>query len=48
MATLLGDIIYEGLKYDSSEETKERLKFFLERHHQHFSEFWNEEMACTV
>ncbi|MCM1048024.1 MAG: hypothetical protein NC433_06340 [Clostridiales bacterium] len=44
----LGNTIYQGLKDHSSEETKERLKFYLEKHNQFFSEKWDEEMACTV
>ena len=44
----LGKTIYEGLKYDSSKETRERLEFFLERHNQFLSFNWDEEMVCTV
>ena len=44
----LGNTIYQGLKYNSSEETKKRLEYYLERHKLSFSEEWNEEMACTV
>lgn len=44
----LGNTIYQGLKYNSSEETEERLKYYLENHKKFFSKKWNEEMACTV
>lgn len=44
----LGNTIYKGLKYDSSDETKERLRYFSEKHESYFSEAWNEEMAYTV
>lgn len=44
----LGDTIYQGLKYNSSEETKERLAYYLERHNSFLSEEWSEEMAYTV
>lgn len=44
----MGKTIYEGLKYDSSEETKKRLDYFLEKNHQFLSPNRNEEMACTV
>lgn len=44
----LGDTIYQGLRYNASEETRKRLNYYLERHNLSFSEEWNEEMACTV
>lgn len=44
----LGDTIYQGLKYNSSKETKKRLEFYLEKHNPFFSKEWSEEMACTV
>ncbi|MCM1039074.1 MAG: hypothetical protein NC314_12900 [Roseburia sp.] len=44
----LGNTIYQGLKYNSSKETRERLAYYLERHNSFLSEEWNEEMAYTV
>ncbi|MDE7283165.1 MAG: hypothetical protein K2N85_06245 [Lachnospiraceae bacterium] len=44
----LGNTIYQGLKYNSSEETKERLEYYLKRHNPYFNKEWNEEMAYTV
>lgn len=44
----LGNTIYQDLKYNSSGETTERLKYYLGRHNSFFSAEWNEEMACTV
>lgn len=44
----LGKTIYEGLEYDSSKETKERLEYFYERHDKFLSPNWNKEMIFTV
>jgi len=44
----LGNTVYEGLKYDSSQETKERLTHVLKQHKQYMSPEWNEEMISTV
>ena len=44
----LGNTIYQGLKYNSSKETKERLEFYLKKHKTFLSKAWSEEMACTV
>lgn len=44
----LGNTIFEGLKYTSSEETKNRLKHILKKHKKYMSSNWNEEMIYTV
>ena len=44
----LGNTVYEGLKYNSSQETKNRLMHILKQHKRHMSSEWNEEMVSTV
>lgn len=44
----LGNTIYEGLKYASSEETKKRLMHILKQQKSYMSSEWNEEMVGTV
>lgn len=44
----IGDTIYEGLKNDSSAETKEKLSYMKAVHHKHLNKKWDEEMLYTV
>lgn len=44
----IGNTIYEGLKYNSSKETRTRLQHILDRHKKYMNKEWNEEMVSTV
>ncbi|MBR1930226.1 MAG: hypothetical protein IJ833_01950 [Lachnospiraceae bacterium] len=44
----IGETIYEGLKKDSSDETKDRLARMMKKHQKHINAGWDEEMIYTV
>lgn len=44
----IGNTIYDGLKLDSSMETKQRLQHIMKLQHNNISSDWNEEMIYTV
>ena len=43
-----GDTIYEGLKRESSQETRQRLEYMMQKHQKALTEDWNEEVIYTV
>ena len=43
-----GDTIYEGLKREASEETRQRLEYMMRKHQELLTDNWNEETIYTV
>lgn len=43
-----GDTIYEGLKQEASEETRQRLEYMMQKHQDVLTDNWNEETIYTV
>jgi len=43
-----GDTIYEGLKREASEETRQRLDYMMQKHQDVLTDNWNEETIYTV
>lgn len=43
-----GDTIYEGLKQEASDETRQRLKYMMQKHQELLTDNWNEETIYTV
>lgn len=43
-----GDTIYEGLKQEASEETRQRLEYMMRKHQELLTDNWNEETIYTV